>query len=647
MRVYLDDIVAGLIVFPFLALVITVPFMVYQYRKFGSIPWWRTTIIYLFVFYLLCAYFLVILPLPESRTAVVPYAQHPQLVPFNFIIDFLNGSGLDPADPRSWLRSVGASSFYEVFFNVLLLMPFGMVLRYYFQRTWWQTVLLGFSVSLFFELSQLTGLFGLYEHPYRLFDVDDLITNTFGALLGFWVMGPAVKRLPRMVMLNHEAREQGVRVSLTRRALAFLIDLFLAGISVALYHLVLALIGLIVPSGEVGLGGITLFSIEQVISLTLFFVVVPSLTHGQTLGQKMLKLVIVKADAQQASWYQYLARYGSLFLILSLPVWLLTWLLALKPGEASDVSSIAELFSMLQPLLPLIGLVLGLLWVLSVLVRNRHAKKEGHLFTMLNELVSGTRIMTTEGVSLLHDRTVVLDVAEVVALEKLIDEEELPLIDLMEKAGLSVVDVITERNDDPTSVLVVCGSGNNGGDGWVVAHALATKGYAVKLITPRLPDLLEAEPARTMAMRVFADGNAKDLPLRVLVSPPDEVLEKELEQAEVVVDAILGTGFSGTTIREPYASWIHEMNKHSARRKDSYLVSIDVPSGYSAQCGTHAKPCIVADITVTMLAFKPGLIAHDAEHFCGVVKLARLIDITPYLERIESSDPDTRKGKST
>lgn len=85
---------------------------------------------------------------------------------------------------------------YEAFFNVLLLVPLGMYLRYYFRRTWWQTLLIGFATTLFYETSQITGLWGLYAHPYRLFDVDDLMLNTLGAMVGFWAVGPAMRVLP-------------------------------------------------------------------------------------------------------------------------------------------------------------------------------------------------------------------------------------------------------------------------------------------------------------------------------------------------------------------------------------------------------------------------------------------------------------------
>lgn len=157
MNVYTSNILAATVAFPFIAALVTVPYLVYQYRKFGSVPWLRTLVVYSFVFYLLCAYFLVLLPLPADRTAFVPYAATPQLAPFNFVREIVETTALS-ADPASWLGFVRTPAVYEAFFNLLLTVPFGMYLRYYFRRPWWQVLVLGFCLTLSFETLQLTGL---------------------------------------------------------------------------------------------------------------------------------------------------------------------------------------------------------------------------------------------------------------------------------------------------------------------------------------------------------------------------------------------------------------------------------------------------------------------------------------------------------
>ena len=104
MNVYLSDILTACILFPVVAFLITVPYMIYQYRRRGSVPKLHTAIVYSFVFYLMCAYFLVLLPLPADRTAYVAYAATPQLVPFNFVHEFLAETTFSPSDPATWLR---------------------------------------------------------------------------------------------------------------------------------------------------------------------------------------------------------------------------------------------------------------------------------------------------------------------------------------------------------------------------------------------------------------------------------------------------------------------------------------------------------------------------------------------------------------
>lgn len=637
MQVYLNDIVTAVFLFPFLSLLITVPYMVHQYRRYGSIPWWRSLLVYLFVFYLLCAYFLVILPLPESRTAVVAYAQHPQLVPFTFVQNIMVTSAVELNDPSTWLSLLKNSNVYEAVFNMLLLMPLGMFLRYYFRLSWWQVLLAGFGTSLFFEISQFTGLFGWYEHPYRLFDVDDLMTNTFGAMLGFWVIGPAIRYLPSIRMLNQEARFAGTRVSLTRRVLAFLIDMALAGLLAFLFGLALEAFSYLVPTLELGLARAELLIVNQALALLLVFVLVPILTQGQTLGHKLLKLVIVRPDACPARWYQIVIRYLLLFVMAALPFWTLSWLTSF---DASSLDSLSEFSSLAVAVQPFLIVFLGigvLVWAVTLIVRNLRAKKDNRIFATLNEHISGTRLMTIDGAEAVRERITVLPVSDVVLLEHLIAENGTPLIELMEQAGHAVTQAIITRNPEPVSVLVVCGTGNNGGDGWVIAQDLAERGYTVSLVLPKMPEKIVAEPARTKALEVAYAAHEQGLPLRVVINPSAEIMTHEVEKAEVVVDALLGTGFSGYEVKEPYSSWISVMNRHLKLHKDSFLIAVDVPSGFSAQTGEAAKPCIVADMTITMLVYKPGLITQNAARYCGVIELAPLVETAPFLKRFQKS----------
>lgn len=107
---------------------------------------------------------------------------------------------------------------------VAMLFPLGIYLRYYFRQNFLQTVRWGFLVSLSIELLQLTGLLFIYPRPYRLFDVDDLITNTLGAALGYLIAPLPMKILPSQERLDRIAYHRGERVSIMRAAVAAGID---------------------------------------------------------------------------------------------------------------------------------------------------------------------------------------------------------------------------------------------------------------------------------------------------------------------------------------------------------------------------------------------------------------------------------------
>lgn len=225
--------------------------------------------------------------------------------------------------------------------------------------------------------------------------------------------------------------------------------------------------------------------------------------------------------------------------------------------------------------------------------------------------------------------------------------------------------------DSRASVVVFCGNGNNGGDGWVAAEYLSEWGFRVCVVTAKEPDELKAEPARTAAMRavrslqdaaawrdsrtrsshahdscargscvgdshsgISQDSSMDDPRMRgsgfhVLVNPADEELAQALRGACVVVDAVLGTGFSCSQVKSPFDNWIRAIN--AAREAGAAVVAADVPSGLSAQTGIAATDTVCANVTVTMIAPKPGLFAPAGVSYCGKVVVAAIAYIEPFL----------------
>jgi hypoxanthine-DNA glycosylase len=272
-----------------------------------------------------------------------------------------------------------------------------------------------------------------------------------------------------------------------------------------------------------------------------------------------------------------------------------------------------------------------------------------------------------------------LDIPQVVALEQAIAEAGTPLIELMDRAGAALarrMELLMDQmragtfrhapavasNDAPPHssrnaiapsasplAVILCGSGNNGGDGWVAARLLAQAGHAVCVVTKRPAEDVTAQPAHDAALdaaekltglgaNVLFAGEPLPLdsgdrlveaPL-ILVNPDQGQLDAVMARAAIVADAILGTGASGSSVREPYRSWIEAAN---AARAHAAIIAADIPTGVSAADGAVADAHTHADETVTMIVPKPGLTSPA----CGTVSVAPLAYIEPYLPRITSA----------
>lgn len=185
------------------------------------------------------------------------------------------------------------------------------------------------------------------------------------------------------------------------------------------------------------------------------------------------------------------------------------------------------------------------------------------------------------------------------------------------------------RKEKPSGLrcVVLCGTGNNGGDGWVAAAELDAAGCDVTVASPTGPDGIAAQPAHDAAVRAAAQ--LRESPhARILVDPSARLLRDVLDDADAIVDALLGTGFSEACVRPPFDAWIEAANARRAR--GAFIVAADVPSGLSARTGKAAEPCIKADATVTMIAPKPGVSTPYAFAFCGDVRIAPLCHTEEY-----------------
>lgn len=227
MSQYIETIQTAVLLFPVIAFLFTLPYVLYQYHRYGAILVLRTVIIYSFILYLMCAYFLTILPLPDVEQVSHYTSARYQLIPFKEFFDLFKNPRVVWTDPSTYRLFFLNRDFFQVIANVAMTVPFGIYLRYYFRMSLKKVLTLSFLLSLLFELTQLSGLFFIYPRPYRLADVDDLITNTLGGYLGYLIAPIFAKLLPSPDRMNSVAYQRSVHVSILRRLCAAMVDCFL------------------------------------------------------------------------------------------------------------------------------------------------------------------------------------------------------------------------------------------------------------------------------------------------------------------------------------------------------------------------------------------------------------------------------------
>jgi hydroxyethylthiazole kinase-like uncharacterized protein yjeF len=183
-------------------------------------------------------------------------------------------------------------------------------------------------------------------------------------------------------------------------------------------------------------------------------------------------------------------------------------------------------------------------------------------------------------------------------LERSASEYGLSLKQLMENAGKGVAEFVLSRYGPVRRVSVVCGGGNNGGDGFVAARYLAVC-CGVKVILLTAPGRIRTEEAREN-WRALAGTEAE-------VHVADETsalvgLSSAITEADVIVVAMFGTGVKSGVVNEPYATAISLVNGSKGVK-----VAVDLPSGMDPATGAASRPSVRADVTLALHLPKVGL----------------------------------------
>lgn len=199
--------------------------------------------------------------------------------------------------------------------------------------------------------------------------------------------------------------------------------------------------------------------------------------------------------------------------------------------------------------------------------------------------------------------------AQVRKLDQLaIDRYGIPGILLMENAGRGAASLIAAAYGPGGRAMVLCGTGNNGGDGCVIARHLHNAGWIVRV-------LIAGDRERMTDDTRVNFGIVEAMGLERQISPRFEdqrCFVEAVTEEDVVIDALLGTGFSGQ-VRQPTSQLIDAINNATPRA----TVAIDVPSGLDCDTGSPSNATIRADLTITFVAEKAGFSSADALPFVG------------------------------
>ena len=208
-----------------------------------------------------------------------------------------------------------------------------------------------------------------------------------------------------------------------------------------------------------------------------------------------------------------------------------------------------------------------------------------------------------------------------------IEQLEVPGYTLMKRAGEAALRVLRTRWPTAHRLVIVCGGGNNGGDGYVLARFAQAAGLTVSVLAGTAPEGLRGDARQAHADFLASSG-------RVEPFTPEG-----LSEGGLIVDALFGTGLTSAVRAEP-AAIIRAMNAAAVPR-----FALDIPSGLNADSGVPLGEAVRADATVTFVGLKTGLFIGDGPEYSGAVYFDDLgvpvpeeAHFAPRLERITESD---------
>ena len=234
----------------------------------------------------------------------------------------------------TYFSAVGSSFALQYWFNILMLVPLGMFVRYLFKLDAKRTAVICFSTTLLFEITQLTGVFFLFSKAYRSFYVDDLLCNFAGGMLGYWLMGKIAPLVERIEHKAAAAYRSGTYISLFRRLAAFVIDINIVWGLDRLLRLIGGYDPLVWDMYTVA---------KFVVKLFVYTVVSVLLLKGATVGKWLLRFRVCRADGAKAPAWRLILRYVILYDVVLLFVLIPHFALGLSDGAVQLINQLARM----------------------------------------------------------------------------------------------------------------------------------------------------------------------------------------------------------------------------------------------------------------------------------------------------------------
>lgn len=284
-----------------IAVLAFVPFVAISYRRRGGLTFWRTLLWLGAAIYAMALWTYTLLPVPPADEVTCAAVQ---LRPFQFVTDILS---FDTGSVRALMTNPAV---LQVALNVILFVPLGWFVRQLAGRGIVVATLTGLAASALIEVTQITGIWGIYQCAYRVFDVDDLMMNTFGAILGSLASLLLLRR-----QKNLEEADAPRPITVARRLTGILCDLLIWGLFSWTISLGFAVFAAVLDDGTITDPGpiVAFIGFALPFAAQLFSV----LSRGVTIGERLVLIaaVQVRRPAPVARALRFLFGIGGYMLL--------------------------------------------------------------------------------------------------------------------------------------------------------------------------------------------------------------------------------------------------------------------------------------------------------------------------------------------